>query len=67
MEQMEKGEAYGTKVYGWAVLNDVQFDLLIYILQPEVFPKNYAVSHYFNDSALCNEPVRMTVQHRPVT
>lgn len=23
---------------------------------PEVFPKNYAVSHYFNDSALCNEP-----------
>ncbi|XP_043117834.1 uncharacterized protein zgc:174888 isoform X2 [Puntigrus tetrazona] len=23
---------------------------------PEVFPKNYVVSHYFNDSALCNEP-----------
>ncbi|XP_056126386.1 uncharacterized protein zgc:174888 [Rhinichthys klamathensis goyatoka] len=23
---------------------------------PQVFPKNYVVSHYFNDSALCNEP-----------
>nr|XP_055065737.1 uncharacterized protein zgc:174888 isoform X1 [Misgurnus anguillicaudatus] len=23
---------------------------------PEVFPKNYVVSHYFNDSAVCNEP-----------
>lgn len=22
----------------------------------EVFPKNYLVSHYFNDSAVCNEP-----------
>lgn len=22
---------------------------------PQVFPKNYVVSHYFNDSALCNE------------
>ncbi|XP_051576377.1 uncharacterized protein LOC127453755 isoform X1 [Myxocyprinus asiaticus] len=22
----------------------------------QVFPKNYVVSHYFNDSALCNEP-----------
>lgn len=27
-------------------------------MQPQVFPKNYVVSHYFNDSALCNEPVR---------
>ncbi|XP_016405035.1 uncharacterized protein LOC107737913 isoform X2 [Sinocyclocheilus rhinocerous] len=23
---------------------------------PQVFPKNYVVSHYFNDSSLCNEP-----------
>ncbi|KTF91140.1 hypothetical protein cypCar_00027840, partial [Cyprinus carpio] len=22
---------------------------------PQVFPKNYVVSHYFNESALCNE------------
>jgi len=34
---------------------------ILNVLQPQVFPKNYVVSHYFNDSALCNEPVRMTV------
>ncbi|KAK9960707.1 hypothetical protein ABG768_008548 [Culter alburnus] len=31
-------------------------NLTFYLLQPQVFPKNYVVSHYFNDSALCNEP-----------
>ncbi|KAG1958347.1 hypothetical protein F2P79_006595 [Pimephales promelas] len=40
---------------GRALSTDEEGECMLFN-EPQVFPKNYVVSHYFNDSALCNEP-----------